>query len=255
LLNNTSGYENIAIGTESMYSNTTGVHNISIGVSSMANNTSGFNNTVVGPSALYSNINGSANVAIGMTSLYDNTSGYNNTGIGNSALTNNTTGTYNTALGFSSGGNVTTGYNLTLIGYDAQPTFGSSQNEITLGNFQISKLRCNVQSITSLSDKRDKTNIRDLTLGLDFISKLKPRQFNWDKRDWYDNKISDGSKMEEKLTAGFIAQELDEVQISDNADWLNLVTKENPEKWEATYGNLIPVIVKAIQELKRKMTK
>ena len=28
--------------------------------------------------------------------------------------------------------------------------------------------------------------------------------------------------------------------------------KNNPDKWEATYGNLLPVIVKAIQELKQK---
>ena len=36
----------------------------------------------------------------------------------------------------------------------------------------------------------------------------------------------------------------------ENAEWLNLVLKDNPEKWEATYGNLLPVVVKAIQDLK-----
>lgn len=110
-------------------------------------------------------------------------------------------------------------------------------------------LRCNVQTITSLSDARDKKNIQDLTLGLDFITKLKPRQFNWDRRDWYEGNISDGSKTQETPTAGFIAQEFDEIQKSENAEWLNLVLKDNPEKWEATYGNLLPVMVKAIQEL------
>ena len=106
-----------------------------------------------------------------------------------------------------------------------------------------------MQTITSLSDARDKKNIKELTLGLDFITKLKPRQFNWDRRDWYTNGISDGSKMQETPTAGFIAQELDEVQNGEKAEWLNLVLKDNPEKWEATYGNLLPVMVKAIQEL------
>ncbi len=56
--------------------------------------------------------------------------------------------------------------------------------------------------------------------------------------------------MTEAPTAGFIAQELDELQQSADAEWLNLVLKDNPEKWEATYGNLLPVMVKAIQELK-----
>ena len=97
---------------------------------------------------------------------------------------------------------------------------------------------------------RDKKNIKDLSLGLDFITKLKPRMFNWDKREWYENNISDGSKMKEAPTAGFIAQELDEAQTTENAQWLNLVLKDNPEKWEATPGNLLPVIVKAVQELK-----
>ncbi len=55
--------------------------------------------------------------------------------------------------------------------------------------------------------------------------------------------------MKEEPTAGFIAQEFDEVQNSEHAEWLNLVLKDNPDKWEATYGNLLPVIVKAIQEL------
>ncbi len=79
---------------------------------------------------------------------------------------------------------------------------------------------------------------------------IKPRLFNWDKREWYENNLSDGSKMKEAPTAGFIAQELDEVQTTENAEWLDLVLKDNPEKLEATYGNLLPVMVKAIQELK-----
>ncbi len=67
--------------------------------------------------------------------------------------------------------------------------------------------------------------------------------------------MSDGSKMKEEPTAGFIAQEFDEIQKSENAEWLNLVLKDNPDKWEATYGNLLPVMVKAIQELSIKNEK
>ena len=91
---------------------------------------------------------------------------------------------------------------------------GTANDQITLGNGFVTSLRCNVQTITSLSDMRDKKNIKELSLGLDFITKLKPRQFNWDKREWYDNNISDGSKMKEAPTAGFIAQELDDAQTT-----------------------------------------
>ena len=79
---------------------------------------------------------------------------------------------------------------------------------------------------------------------------IKPRQFNWDKREWYENGISDGSKVEELPTAGFIAQELDEAQSFVDSEWLNLVMKNNPDKIEATTGNLLPVVIKAVQELK-----
>ena len=153
-------------------------------------------------------------------------------------------------MGYYAGSSITTGNNLTCIGSEAEPTSSSATNQITLGNSSVTSLRCNVTTITSLSDARDKKNIRDLDLGIDFLMKIKPRQFNWDKREWYDGNISDGSKMKEEPTAGFIAQELDEAQTTAEAEWLNLVLKDNPEKLEATPGNLLPIMVKAIQELK-----
>jgi len=125
---------------------------------------------------------------------------------------------FNTAVGYLAGNSITTGSNLTCIGINSQPTTGSATNQITLGNGNVTSLRCNIQTITSLSDARDKKNITDLSLGLDFLMKVKPRLFNWDKREWYDNNISDGSKMKEAPTAGFIAQELDEVQTTENVN-------------------------------------
>ncbi len=249
LRNNSTGNDNSAFGYAALSSNTTGIQNSAFGNASLLSNTTGFDNTSVGNNSLYLNTTGTQNTAVGYDALRNNVSGWQNTGIGHHSLINNT-GNYNTAIGYNSGSTVTTGENLTLLGIDANPSSPTTSNQITLGNQFVSSLRCNVQSITSLSDARDKKNISELSLGLDFITKLKPRQFNWDKREWYDENVSDGSKMTEAPTAGFIAQELDEVQTSENAAWLNLVLKDNPEKWEATYGNLLPVMIKAIQELK-----
>jgi hypothetical protein len=81
---------------------------------------------------------------------------------------------------------------------------------------------------------------------------IKPRKFLWDRREWYEDGEPDGSKAKDQPTAGFIAQELDEAQVRANAEWLNLVLKSNPEKLEATPGNLLPIMVKAIQELKKE---
>ena len=67
-----------------------------------------------------------------------------------------------------------------------------------------------------------------------------PVSFTWDTRD----KAKVGIK-----SAGFIAQDLLALQqaslIGENLD---LVSEVNPEKLEARYANLLPVIVKAIQE-------
>ena len=240
---------NTAIGYSSLSSLTTGAGNTAVGVFASHLNTTGNNNISFGYYSLFTNTGGSFNTAIGIRTLYNN-SGSRNTALGYYTLRYNTSGDRNTALGYYSGYTVTTGSNLTCLGNNAEPTSGSATNQVTLGNNEITSLRCNVTTITSLSDARDKKNIRDLNLGLDFLMNVKPRLFNWDRREWYENNVSDGSKIQETLTAGFIAQELDEVQKSQNAEWLNLVLKDNPEKLEATPGNLLPIIVKAIQELK-----
>ncbi|MFC2093453.1 tail fiber domain-containing protein [Bacteroidota bacterium] len=192
----------------------------------------------------------SENTGVGFSSLTNLTTGYCNSAVGWRSLTSTTTGHHNSAFGHQSGANINSGSNLTCLGYNAQPTSSSATNQITLGDNYVTLLRCKVTTITALSDARDKKNIKDLNLGLDFLMKLKPRLFNWDRRDWYEDNKSDGSKMEEELTAGFIAQELDDVQKTQNAEWLNLVVNDNPDKLEATPGNLFPIMVKAIQELK-----
>ena len=246
---NTTGASNAAFGLASLLKNTTGNSNSSFGVSALFSNTTGSDNVAVGRDAMSANTTGGQNTAMGRKALYTNSTGFQNTAVGDSALYGNT-GNYNTAIGFNAGSQVTSGANLTLIGIDANPSSGTATNEITLGNSYVSTLRCNTQTISSLSDARDKRNIRDLPLGLDFLMTVKPRLFNWDRREWYKDGKPDGSKMKEEPTAGFIAQELDTAQMNAQAEWLNLVLKTNPERLEATSGNLLPVVVKAIQELK-----
>jgi hypothetical protein len=255
LFSNMDGYGNTTLGFQSLYSNTTGIQNTAVGSGSLQLNIDGYENTAVGVKSSFSNTIGYGNTAIGPNSLYSNSRGFNNTAVGVQSLFSNAgeyfgVGSWNTALGFSAGSTIITGFNLTCLGNNAQPTSGTAVNQITLGNSAISSLRCNVTTITALSDARDKKNIKDLNLGIDFLMKIKPRQFNWDKREWYENNKSDGSKMNKVATAGFIAQEFDKVQTSENAEWLNLVLKDNPEKLEATPGNLLPIMVKAIQDLK-----
>jgi hypothetical protein len=222
-LRSNTGADNTAIGYYSLYSNTTGYENSANGNFSLFNNTIGIRNTANGTGSLRSNLNGSFNAAFGLSALYSNTTGSDNTAIGSGAGYANTTGSNNT-----------------FIGRDAAGSSVTASNTMTLGNSFITTLRAQVTSITSLSDQRDKTDISTISEGLDFLKQLKPVSFTWNTRD----KAKVGIK-----SAGFIAQDLLALQqksaIGDNLD---LVSQGNPDKLEARYSNLLPVIVKAIQE-------
>jgi hypothetical protein len=162
--------------------------------------------------------------------------------IGNQSGMLASTSLYNTFVGDNSGSNLTAGTNNTAIGYNAKPATATTSNSITLGNISVTTLRCAVTSITSLSDARDKKEVEDLNVGLEFIDGLRPVKFVWDDRNEQGkHDIAD---------FGFIAQDLKAAEDAvDMADVLKLVYDENPEKLEASYGKLIPILVKAVQEL------
>ncbi len=240
---------NTAVGYYTMPALTNGVGNSAFGSEALYHEQGGPNNCAFGASSLSGNTSGGQNSAFGQASLSVNSTGSYNSAFGSSAL-NGATGSNNSAFGENAGSNIQNGSDNSCIGYNAQASSSSVSDEFTLGDGNITALRCQVTSITALSDARDKKNIRDLTLGLDFLMKVKPRLFNWDRRDWYAKGKPDGSKMQVKPTAGFVAQELDQVQTKENAEYLNLVMKSNANRLEATPGNLLPIMVKAIQDLK-----
>lgn len=276
----TTGFQNTAVGTSALPSCTTGQNNVAIGASSLQNLITGTDNIAIGSFAAYTqpaNFDTIAigkealrfctdfgNVAIGTTSLRNLVTGFNNCAVGKGSCQNTTSGSGNTAFGVYSGltfltGNNNTfigysagdatllnGSNNTSIGYNAEPSTSSANNQITLGNSSVTSLRCAVTSITSLSDERDKDEITDLSAGLDFVNEIKPVSFTWnDRNEEGKHGIKD---------SGFTAQNLKEVQEKYNlSDELKLVNEENPEKLEASYGRLIPVLVKAIQDLSREI--
>ena len=186
---------------------------------------------------------GTSNTAIGEEACSSQTVASSNTAVGRGAL-QQTTGGDNTGIGRNAGNSIGAGSNNTCLGFGALPSSGSASNVITLGNSSIGTLRCQVTSISGLSDERDKTAIEDLPIGLDFINTLRPRKFTWAMRE---SSANDG-----KTQTGFIAQELQ--AAIGSIDYTNLVMDDNPEKLEAAPANLIPIIVKAIKELSAKVT-
>ena len=97
--------------------------------------------------------------------------------------------------------------------------------------------------ISAISDQTLKTNIRDLDTGLSKIMALQPRRFDWLN--------GDGTNV-----AGFISQEVQTV-LPDLVNSAKYSIDENGETVNKLFlkmGDMIPTMVKAIQELSAQVT-
>ena len=130
----------------------------------------------------------------------------------------------------------------------------TASNSIVLGNSSISAIYAKVTSITAISDRRRKKDIKalDADLGLDFIEKLKPVSY----------RFNDGDETERY---GFIAQDLeqalpaslhDTIERSEPEHGLALIERQNDKDrtYRVSYGELFAPIVKSIQEQQQEIT-
>ena len=235
-----SATKNTFYGTNAGYSLSSGSSNTIFGSEAGASISGGTGNTVMGALAGQYISNGLNNTVIGTNSGNNITSGSRNTSVGKEALFAVIGGDNNTAIGQSAGSNITSGFNNTCLGFDADTPSNSSTNTVVLGNTLVQSLRCQV-ALTVVSDKRDKTNFDKIPHGLDFVDKLKPTSFEFKKEGKRDAKESDGIKR-----YGFIAQDILELEGNDSV----IIDNSYEDKLTYTESNLIPVLVKAIQELK-----
>lgn len=283
---------NIANGNSAFGSNTTGEYNTVMGSAAMPNNITGSNSTAIGFAALYNNLQ-PQNTAVGSQALYTNSTGVGsvavgyyalrtsngdgNTAVGTYAGTDISSGYYNTALGRGSLSATTTQYNCTGLGYSAQIT---GNNQVQLGDSNTTTYAYG--AVQNRSDLRDKTDVRDTTLGLNFVMSLRPVDYKWDMRDFYrpvapvrpedpsneqamadyevakaawiaasklENITHDGSKKRTRYHHGFIAQEV----IALNAGFGGVQDHKiagGDDVLSLGYEEMIAPLVKAIQELK-----
>ena len=256
MLNNTTGQSNTAVGQSAMRTNTTGQGNTAVGQGAMRNNTTGQSNTAVGSSAMY-NTTSNNNTAVGSSAMYNNTTGQNNTAVGQTAMYNNTTGQNNTAVGEAAMLNNTTGQNNVCLGVnsgsDALVNITTESNYVVLGNNSTATLYCKTSTINT-SDARDKTNVESIAVGLDYVRKLKPVTFNFDDRGWYpEGQAPDGSKACSIHRLGFLAQDILAAEQELGLPFNHVVNTDFPEKLGIAPTNLIPILVKAIQELEQSL--
>ena len=235
----------------------------------------------------------STNTAIGFMALntaFGDFIGSGNTAIGSYALENPNSNfqqafSYNTAIGYGAGQNMLIHQNTTCIGFESNVT-GSHQ--VQLGN-RYTNVYC-YGTIQDRSDKRDKTDIKDTSLGLEFLMKLRPREYRWDYRESYINteeirKISnkikklnkkgrkidiksalerfsienikkDGSQKGWRFHQGFIAQEVFQVMRELGVDfggYQDHSINGGKDVLSIGYNEFIPVLVKGIQEQQKQI--
>lgn len=307
LYNLTTGERNVAVGKDAAINNITGEGLVAIGDRSAAASTNRSNITAVGRQALFqitgsentaigafsqcnflspnaSNGAASKNTSVGYSSLGYVTSGSNNVAIGHTTLLNNLTGNNNTAIGYEAL-NATDYTNTAGVGYQAAVT---GDNQIQLGNSSTTTYVYN--TVQSRSDLRDKTDIRESVLGLNFINKLRPVDFKWDYRDAYkptapiqplenaseEEKLQykkdlqewansckltniqrDGTKKRNRYHHGLIAQEVKEILETENIDFGGFQDHKingGEDVYTIGYIELIAPLIKSVQELTLKLT-
>lgn len=181
----------------------------------------------------------------------------NATALGRSAIAN---GSQSTSVGSSASAG---GYsNSASLGYQAT---SNANNTVTLGNSSITSLRCQDTTISAVSDYRDKTQIEDLSIGLDYVNSISPKAYYKNNRaNYYDDETNEfdqssydaATQKHDKREFGFIAQDVAAELPVEYAD-----ARVSFAETEAIHGyevqrfapaDMLPILWKAVQELSAK---
>lgn len=162
--------------------------------------------------------------------------------------------------------------NSTMLGSNSRV---SGANQVQLGDSSTTTYVYG--TVQNRSDERDKADIRDTVLGLDFICALRPVDYKWDMRDDYivvseiegqDDEGNatitpvvthlerDGSKTRNRYHHGFIAQEVAQLIESTGIDfggYQDHLLEGGCDVKTIGYDEVIGPMVKAIQQLTERV--
>ena len=246
---------NLAVGGASLAFLQSGFNNVALGDSAMLNIVGGVGSTAIGKNAL-KGATGSIsteNTAVGLDTLANNSTGTHNVAVGGLAGQNNTTGKWNTAVGHSAGrlvsgtGATQTAFdNTTCLGFNSRVS-GSNQVQLGAGDTSV----YTYGAVQNRSDMRDKAQVRETVLGLDFINLLEPVDFKWNYREDYEGE-NDGSKTRTRFHHGVIAQQVVEAAESLGTEFgghQHHAINGGADIHTIGYEEFISPLIKAIQEL------
>ena len=254
LQKNKNGYSNTAVGSDVLKENTEGDCNTAVGCNSLENNIEGNYNTSVGVDALRANTTGDQNAALGHYAMKSNTTGEGNTALGTYALQANTTGTHNTAVGFLALYESVNYNNCSGLGYGSEVT---GSNQVQLGESSVTVYA--QKAVVTRSDARDKIDIEDSPLGLNFILKLRPCKYRMNSREAYFepgqgrdfSETNIGSQAGKRPHYGLITKAVKEAIDESNVDFAGYLDSKvdgGEDVLSLGYTEFIAPMIKAIQE-------
>ena len=276
LYSNTTANAHVAVGRRALYANTTGDSNTAVGHSAGKAVTTGSYNAIFGAYAGQNLTTGGRNSIIGegagssvttanyVTLVGDNagnviTTGSGNTGIGREALINVIDGSFNVGVGASSGSVLFNGSYNTYLGVCSSFN-GSSNNELVCaaGAGAVGKGSntafisavggssyngANSSSWATTSDRRLKKNIVDNNEGLNIVSQIRVRNFEYRTEEEVTELPASAVIKKTGVQLGVIAQELQQV-CSD------CVKEESTGVLAVDSDNIFWHMVNAIKDLK-----
>jgi trimeric autotransporter adhesin len=243
--------------------------------------TGGIRNIAIGKDSAASAAGGQA-MAVGFLA---NAAGTGMSSIGAQAGTGQT-GSSCTFLGYTAGYAVQNFNNITCLGANTAVT---GANQVQLGDSSTTTYAYG--AVQNRSDARDKANVQDTSLGLDFIQALRPVDFRWDYRsdyvetvtrerkvkvpsslvdefgrailmdavETYEERVqvpADGSKKRGRFHHGLVAQEVAEVIKASGLDFGGFQDHKvsgGEDVLSIGYTELIAPLIKAVQELSAKV--
>ncbi|MHV60757.1 hypothetical protein D9J80_10010 [Escherichia coli] len=182
------GVENSGFGYNIWVNYTPGAGCTAAGAYSQQSNNNAGGNTSFGVLTMAGNVlTGVSNSAFGPQAMRFVSTGSNNAAFGGNALRGLTTGNYNTAVGPDAlryaFGSTSTDHNYNNCSGLGYQSYCSGDNQVQLGNSATTTYVYG--TVQNRSDERDKADIRDTELGIEFILGLRPVDGRWDMRDDY----------------------------------------------------------------------
>jgi hypothetical protein len=277
LFSNSTGNYNSGTGAYSLHDNTAGAFNAAHGFAALYTNNSGSNNTAVGPYALYSNSTGSNNTGLGYFANVAAGDLINATAIGANALADASNqvmlgnGSVTSIRTQNSGANpkylefVKTGAPIDwrlehhssgrYLFISSSPNFDASGfsdrayfDTAVVSGYVFHVVGKALASVWQSSDRKLKQDIHELSGALDIVRKLKPKDY------LFNTKQYSALNLPTTRQYGLIAQDLEEVlpSLVNTAQIPVRVNEKGEREMEeikaVNYTELIPVLIKAMQE-------